>query len=287
VVSESDVSQFVEEVMSDAVLSCRRLEGGLEADVFAAATKSERYAVKVSPAWRSEEELDWVRSVARFSHRQVPEAVAPLGQGRLLGRPATVYQLIDGEALPAADRDACLDAARVLGRLHRALVEWDGSTRPLHRPDAPIFMRIDSGADAALAAFDTPELVDPELEDWWTTMSTFPWTAGPIQGDYRHANLLCRQGSVVAVIDWDDARIVPYASELAVASQLHPEEPEAFVAAYVAAGGPVTAKEITMLVPLLRLRIRDITRRERARWHLAADDPWLQHRYRSFRDPRA
>lgn len=114
VLSEGDVSQFVEELLGAAVRSCRRLEGGLEADVFAAATTSERYAVKISPAWRSEEELDWVRSVAGFSHRRVPEAVAPLGHGRLLGRPATVYPLIDGEALPAADRGACLDAARGL-----------------------------------------------------------------------------------------------------------------------------------------------------------------------------
>jgi Ser/Thr protein kinase RdoA (MazF antagonist) len=287
VLSEGEVSRFVEELLGDAISSCSQLSGGLEADVFALETAGGRYAVKVSPAWRDEEELDWVRAVARFAHSCVPEAVAPLAQGRVLGRPATVYPLIDGEPLPADDRDACLDAARVLGQLHRTLLDWERGQRPAHRPDAPVFMRVDPGADDALAAFDTPELVDPELDDWWTTMSTFPWTVGPIQGDFRHANLLCRHNTVVAVIDWDDARIVPYASELAVASQLMPDDPDAFVAAYLDAGGPVTLGETTMLVPLLRLRIRDIARRERARWNLAADDPWLQHRCRAFRDTNA
>jgi Ser/Thr protein kinase RdoA (MazF antagonist) len=287
VLSEGAVSLFVEEVVDEATRSVRELRGGLEADVFAAETASGRYAVKVSPAWRDEDELDWVRAVARFSHVQVPEAVAPLGQGRVLGRSATVYPLVEGEPLPAGDRESCLDAGRVLGQLHRALMDWEGGPRPPHGPNVPIFMRIDPGADDVLADFDTPELVDPELDDWWATVAAFPWTAGPIQGDYRHANLLCEHNRVIAVIDWDYARIVPYASELAVASQLIPDDPDAFVAAYLDAGGPVTAEETTMLVPLLRLRIRDIARRERAPWGLAPDDPWLEHRYRAFRQLQA
>ena len=88
-------------------------------------------------------------------------------------------------------------------------------------------------------------------------------------GDYHRRNLLCENGEVVAVIDWHDAVVRPLAVELSSAvfelctddeHRLQLDRADEFVATYLAAGGPASDDEIEILLPLIRLWIRDDVR---------------------------
>ncbi len=145
------------------------------------------------------------------------------------------------------------------------------------------------GAPALPASAD--DLDDPDLDAWWERVRDLEWSAGPTHGDYYRRNLLCANGEIVGIIDWNDAVVRPLAVELAGATfelcrddehLLHTDRAEEFVAAYRDAGGPVPEREIEMLGPLMRMWIRDDVRGSLACEGDASSD-YVTKQIRAFR----
>lgn len=221
-----DSLRIVAELTGVRPTECIRLTGGQEST----ATRC-RFAdrddlvVLVSPEWRTRAELDWAHSVCEYAARSVTEAVAPIavsGQTTCAvgdGRYAELFPYIDGIPLDATNPAHQRDAARVLARIHCALRGWPGGPRPPHGPGIPLHKRLGAAGEQALeAAWDPPELHDPDLDAWWDAARTRDYVRTLTQGDYWSANILTVPDRVVGVIDWHDADLVPCVSDLAWAA---------------------------------------------------------------------
>ena len=87
----------------------------------------------------------------------------------------------------------------------------------------------------------------------------------PIHNDYFEDNLLYRDGRIVGVVDWDEARLDWRAWDIANATwsfsrvvgehRMDASIARAFLADYEAAGGEVTNDERGVLLPLIRARL--------------------------------
>jgi aminoglycoside phosphotransferase (APT) family kinase protein len=145
-------------------------------------------------------------------------------------------------------------AARMLATLHQVrpgLEAADGDALP--------------GADNAVAAAEL--FPDHELDEWlnhWQDRIASAACPGWRHGDFFEQNILCRDGAVVGLVDWDDISIGPTDVELAWATwefgksargdRLEPHSAAVFLDEYRRAGGPVTP--LGDLVPLIRERLR-------------------------------
>ena len=239
----------------------------------------------VSPSWRTRTELEWTHAVVRHAHVQVPQAVAPIERrGRTVfewgSRLVAMFPFIDGEVLDRDNPVLRMDAARILAAVHKSLLDWPAGPRPGSDDRRPV-------PPAAPEDFR-----DPALDAWWLSVRGQGFTIAPTHGDYYRRNLICANSQIVGVIDWHDAVVRPLAVELAAATfelckndehVLQLDHADRFVAAYRAAGGPVHDHEIKMLLPLVRLWIRND-----ARLSLAYDgdlgSDYVAKQIRAFRD---
>jgi len=238
------------------------LEGGDEAIVLRADSADGPLVVHISPSWRTRAELTWAHSVARYAKKSIPQVVAPLERNRTTlfefdGRLAAVFPYVCGQMLNREDSLLREKAAKLLAAIHCALQTWDGGSRPGPGPGKP-------------ALFSDPDgLDDPTLDRWWVRAKKHGFKPGPTHGDYYRRNLLCIGQQILGVIDWHDASVRPLVVELAGATfefcrnddhVLDFKRADAFVAAYRNSGGPVPDSELTLLLPLIRLWIRNDAR---------------------------
>lgn len=263
-----------------------RIKQGDEASVWRVETDQAPMIVHVSPAWRSAEELAWTHRVIRHAAARVPQAIAPLaGPGGATfflhdGHPVTLFEFIDGDPLDPSEGALIDDSARVLTRIHSTLAEWPGGPRPSCRPGGP----------GSWDPEDDPrELVDRELDRWWAAASgSLP--SGVVHGDYYPRNLLCRQGRVVAVIDWHQAGIAPIAGEVAWTAwevahddelRLQSDRAAPFLHAY----GPGAAS-LPVAVSVMRIWLRENIRHglTLARSGQPVNDHYLALQLRAFSD---
>jgi Ser/Thr protein kinase RdoA (MazF antagonist) len=254
------------------IASAEPLAGGYECDVALLGTgDGRRYVLRVSPSGRSVEELAWAYDVAAYAATRIPETVSPLAaaDGSLLflhqGRPVSVFPFVEGHLLDLespAERDA---AARLLGRLHRVLPDWP-NLRP--RPDSPD--PVLSTPDVASASELTQQaaaLPDAELDEFFTRWRAHPrLPAVPLHADFYRGNLLCADGRVAGLLDWDDVRISSREYELAWSVWEFAQAPAPdvtldagraarFLAAY-AETGPVDVSDRSFVIPLIRAHVR-------------------------------
>lgn len=246
----------------------RRLTGGDECDVWLAASDVGAVVVRVSPPWRTPEEVAWTQGLVRFVAAGVPEAVAPL---RALdgatafgheGGWVAVFPFVPGRVVDRRRSAERLAAGRLLARLHlrlaaRALAEGDPAV-PRGRPQPTEWGPV-AGEPAVLA--------DGELDDWYARrVAAADLLRGPVHGDYYRRNLRWGQGRVVGVIDWDDAHVDFTMQEVAWAAWEFAKSPagddldvghaRAFLEAYREAGGPCARAEYRHAVPFIRRRLR-------------------------------
>jgi Ser/Thr protein kinase RdoA (MazF antagonist) len=265
-----------------------QLQHGEYTRVWRAETDGAPVVVHLSPKWRSIAELAWSHRVIGHATAHAPQAIAPLpsldGSTVFLHerRPVSVFPFVEGQPLDRNDDLLAEDSARVLARIHRALADWDGGPRPASGPNAPAGWNPDD---------DPPELVDAELDDWWTTTSgSLP--AGVIHGDYCPHNLVCRRQRVAAVIDWHDARIATIASEVAWAAwevaqddqlNFRPDRAARFLHAY-----RQDAPALELAIPLIRAGLRESIRIILAeqRDGLPIDQEYLTLQLRAFHELR-
>ena len=193
--------------------------------------------------------------------RNLPGVVAPLvavdGQMAFSwnDRPVSVWPFIPGSPLDRRDAGQVGQAAQFLARLHQVIAGADTTD---HDDDIP-------GADNAVAA--AALLPDPELEEWldqWRDRTGNSVGRGWRHGDFFWQNILCHDGAVVGVVDWDDVSVGPTDVELAWAmwefaksargDRLVPCSAAAFLDVYRHAGGRATP--LHDLIPLVRERLR-------------------------------
>lgn len=246
------------------------LTGGEESAVWRLVTNRGAIVIRVSPAWRTVAELQWAHDLMHFTARTVPEVVEPLSarDGSTIflhtGQPVTVFPFVEGALLEREDSRLRQAAAVLLARLHQALSAWPaGRVRPPSGPVAPAPWP---------AERDPQALLDADLDTWHATAyRSVSLPVGPIHGDYYRRNLLCQDGRICGVIDWDESHIAPYLEEVAWATwefakvpsgdDLYPERALAFFRAYCEAGGLCQEADRHALIPLIRCHFREEIRR--------------------------
>lgn len=237
----------------------QRLCGGEESAAYRIGSK----VVRVGPAWRGSDELEWCFAVAQAAAEHVPEAVAPLLSTsgatvlRVDGRPISVWPFVDGQWVDDQDAVQRSQAADLLARLHTTLA--DVSSRFSNRP--LVARRVLAGP---------VDLDDPSLDQWLADFDAHHRNLQPLHGDFYAGNMLAKEGHIVALLDWDEALIGPPERELAWAAWEFGnglwadslDGAHEFVAAYWDAGGPGQRISDHDLRQLIRQRIRNELRYE-------------------------
>lgn len=219
-----------------------------------------------SPPWRTREELSWVHGLVARVARTFPQAVAPLTTttgGTFFehaGALITLYPFVPGSHLDREEAAHRKAAARLLAELHRVLLDCDAPPRPQPGPHSPW---------AALPRQPVPpELEDPELDVWRATLLRHAdLSRGLVHGDYYRRNLLWSVDRVVGVVDWHEARHDLLLAEVASATwelskdatsrSFSSERARAFLDAYAAADGPAEVRDRSLVVSLIRCRLRE------------------------------
>lgn len=228
----------------------RRLHGGEES----AAYRVGGHVVRIGPAWRPDDQVEWCHAVARHAAAAVPEFLAPLRErdGRTVirpgGRPVTVWRFVPGAR--ADDRNPAhrRHAAALLARFHLAMAGLDLGPPPAlpHRGPVP------------------PEVADPDLDGWLADFDRRHPQRHPLHGDYYAGNALAQGERLVAVLDYDEAYLGPPQREAVHAAWEWGDGLAAgkldgaheFLGAYAAESGPGADLDDTALRQLIRERLR-------------------------------
>jgi len=189
---------------------------------------------------REPESVAWEHELLAWLAPELPEVVLPLRArdgGRYLRVGETTVSVLP---YVEGDHTAGLEMADVLARLHRRGATWPDA-RP--RPGRPSYAELDwernDWWDWTAIAEKPPELVRAfERARAWVE-SAPPLVVTPIHGDVATQNVVSRSGRVLALLDWEYARLEWAALELSNAAwAFSTDDVDAFVRAYVDAGGP-------------------------------------------------
>ena len=255
-----------------------RLPGGVSSDVFAVRTGARRLVLRVQQVRRGIESVAWEHALVAALGDVVPEVPAPLRTregGTFVARNGVALWLlpyVDGAPARVDDRVERLEAARVLGRLHRAGADLALSPRPEHEPLADVpFPEVGSFPPELERA--TPRLRELRAEaiELVREAAQRRPVSGVVHGDFFPGNLLTKERRAVAVLDWEEANVDWQAYELACAAwnftvaetddELDRDAFAEFVDAYRAAGGTVPRSEDRLLLPFVRVkRVLEILR---------------------------
>jgi Ser/Thr protein kinase RdoA (MazF antagonist) len=235
------------------------LSGGDWNDVYRLETDIGPLVLRVSHPEAVLESVLWEHRLLRFVSPCVTEAPAPLvardGTTCFLheGRIVSLFPFMLGEMLMKEREVHRLEAARLLARLHRVLLEipapaprpgyaalrewnWDTPRRWDWRrvvallegsPDAAPLVRL-GDPDERESAFRREivarryQIADARIasRDFITRLAASgrPLHFGPVHGDYYRRNLLCVGDGISAVLDWDDSGMEWLTFELAFAT---------------------------------------------------------------------
>ena len=246
------------------------IDGGDECVIYRVETKKEPIIVRICPAWRTIAELQWVHRFTLHCAASIPEVVSPIADRHgstifLFGeQPVSLFPFIEGQPLEEGNDELSHHAARLLSRIHRAALGWKHDwNRPALKPSAPESIQ-----------HDPPELVDFELDEWHRTLPG-TLTVGPIHGDYYSRNVLCQNGQIRGIIDWDESHLAPLMEEIGwcawefsqieTGDDLNDERARAFLAAYYNENAPIQKIELETTIPFIRWRLRQ---NHVERWHL-------------------
>lgn len=199
----------------------------------------------------------WSCRVAAEFAGEIPEAIAPLngsdGEAVFVwqGQPITVWPFVMGAPLDRESPAERRQAACLLARLHNS---------------ARAFPRLGEGKAPERDDTEAKRLLpDLELDEWlesWRDRSDEQ--VGWIHRDFFPGNVLCRDGQIVGLVDWDEVEWSPLINELAWSVWEFGKSPTGdalvldhaleFLSEYERAGGPV--RPSNALIPLMRARLR-------------------------------
>jgi aminoglycoside phosphotransferase (APT) family kinase protein len=235
---------LADEVLHDwdgqVITDASRAPGGLSWDTFfveveelGGRRRTRRVVVRRAPAlgplvpYEVEPEAKLLRAL-RCSSVPVPELLAYCTSPAVVGRPFSVLEFVPGDAPdlrrieswpPWQDRVSRAEVAREmlagLGAVQG--VDLDDPELPgeLHRGGDAVG-RFNSELDAAMSKVEDEVYArfapQPIIRDAWHFLKeTAPGLLGAdpvlVHGDYRFGNLIFRQSKLVAVIDWERARV--------------------------------------------------------------------------------
>lgn len=258
----------VEERYGLAVSVHRRLEGGYANDVFLVESPRGLLVLRRAHSPTDRESIAWEHAlVARLARevRQVPVPLPALDGSTFFtfhGDAVWLVPAIDGRPADRGDERHRVEAARLLGRLHRAASALDVQPRPgidglaqlrrLGVDGLPASLRdgVRRCRREALALLDDAAAQRPRT--------------GMVHGDYFPGNVLVREGAAVGLVDWEEAHVGWPAADLANGAwefcrhpsgvDLDREAAARFGSAYREAGGPFAGDVDRLLVPLIRVR---------------------------------
>jgi Ser/Thr protein kinase RdoA (MazF antagonist) len=186
---------------------------------------------------RAPESVAWEHDLLAFLGAELEEVLQPL---RAVD--GSTFVVHDGRVvslLPfVAGTRGAEGAAALLARIHVRGLKW----RRGPRPDRPAYCDMDLERNDWWDWSLVPK--PPELVRAFGRMRAFLRDAPPlatttVHGDIAPQNILSRGGRIVALIDWEYARVEWAALELANAAwSLREHDVQSFVDEYRAAGGP-------------------------------------------------
>jgi Ser/Thr protein kinase RdoA (MazF antagonist) len=255
------------------------VDGGDECELWRLAS-SPPVVVRVSPAWRSTTELAYSHQVAAEFGAWIPEVICPLvgAEGSTLfrwkARTVSVWPLIRGGPLDRENAALRDQAAGLLARLHRVTPRLVVS-----EPWRPA---------AVMNTGPARSMPDDDLDIWldrWRRDEAAGEPVGLVHGDFYRRNIMCREGQIVGLIDWDDTHHDLLVADLAWAvwemakspdgTMLLVDRADAFLTSYKAFGGPV--RRSAALIPLIRAHLRyEVDRAEQAKIRGAPMDETYQ-----------
>lgn len=117
-----------------------------------------------------------------------------------------LQRVIDGDLLDVTDADEVRAAGVMLARMHEALAECPAASRLQDpaRPARPLRERILAWIDEEPAQLT--QATREGLRRMVVEAGDEPQHRQLVHGDYRSANVLCRRGAVVGVLDLEEAR---------------------------------------------------------------------------------
>jgi aminoglycoside phosphotransferase (APT) family kinase protein len=208
----------------DADGDAERLHGGEES----ASHRIGDWVIRIGPDWRAGE-----------GGRRVI---------RVEGRPVTVWPFVPGVWADRDDPEHQAQAADLLARLHRTLEGKRTEPRPIDTSPR----------------LDTPDLEDPDLDEWHAAFLAGASARQPLHGDFYRGNILVNDGRITGLVDWDNAFVGPAPQELAWAAWEWTDASDEydvdlcapFLSAYEAAGGPAPLPDEVTTAQVVRHRLR-------------------------------
>jgi Ser/Thr protein kinase RdoA (MazF antagonist) len=243
-------------------ITARRLTGGYANDVFRLDSAGPPAVLHVKHPPADGDSMDWEHRLLAELSVHLPEALPPIPavDGStwfwFRGRPTWLVSWVPGGPAGPADRRA---VATVLGRLHSCPAKV--SSRPSHSRLLQLPLPPVRQLPAALAPWRTALVgARAELTNLvrWLEHERRPVT-GPTHNDIFPGNVLVHRRRVTAVLDWEEADVDWQVWDLARSlwpfcargDRLDDQAVAEFVAAYLAAGGPVPPDEDDLIMPLI------------------------------------
>ncbi|MEM9952099.1 MAG: phosphotransferase [Chloroflexota bacterium] len=221
--------------------------------------------VRVSPSWRTVEELQWVHDLTLHCSQTIPEVVQPLkamDESTLFvldGYPVTVFPFVEGDSLDVDNDNLRNESARILAKIHHATVNWtDQRPRPASKSSRPQSLPREHYPDV---------LRDEAFDAWEASLANLGLTIAPIHGDYYSRNVLATETMITGVIDWDEADITYLMAEVGwciwefcqndAGDDLVLSRARDFVDAYLENNTVCPSSELDHAINFIRLRLRN------------------------------
>lgn len=291
-----DVSRLKNEIARRYVLknmgAWSQINNGDECLVWQIDNGDSPLIVRVSPAWRTLDELQWVHDFTVHCGKTIPEVVAPIAAHDrstlflLEIYPVTVFPFVEGDTFNTDDDKLVEKAARLLANIHKAAMAWHHKRphpaskttkpQPLPREHYPDMFR------------------DVDFDEWEASLPQKGLVIAPIHGDYYDRNVLATESEITGVIDWDEAYITYLMAETGWSAwefcqndsgdDLQDDEARAFLDAYFDENPPCPRSEMEHAINFIRLRLRheavgDLARKERGE---AWDKAYTEGEIRAF-----
>jgi len=265
------------------------LGGGYECDVW----RTGDYVIRMLPDWRSESEVHWTYDFVRRCAEDVSQVIAPMGTSSgddyvmYDGQAVVLLPYIDGKLLNLADDRLIQQSAQILAQIHltSAYLPKD-SKRPPSKTSQPTDIPKQP---------DPKNIQDPELDAWYNEfIQRDDLQMGMMHGDYYRGNILCNDGQVVGVIDWDECNYGAIIREVAWSlwemchtnngDALDMDRASLFLVSYRENYPLLSDVECKAIIPLIRYHLRYEIRRSIAMEEAGQDwdDDYRQAEIRAF-----
>jgi|GEM_PF-1505550 len=250
---------------------------GDECLVWHVENESSPLIVRVSPAWRTVDAIQWVHDFMVHCGQTIPEVISPIPAYDnatcfvFSSCPVTVFPFIEGDTLNLEDAILREKAARLLARIHNVSVDWE-DTRP--RPSSK------RNQSKPLTLDQHPNILhDTAFDAWVESLPQRNLITAPIHGDYYRRNILATDSYITGVIDWDEAHITYLMAEIGwciwefcqndAGDDLNEVRARDFINAYLDETRITIYPEVDQAINFIRLRLRaevvaNLARKERS-----------------------